>query len=186
MCLVAPAFGFTTPIADRIVWMYVLLAGLPVSVMAMLLAGIHAKHRLIDGVYRSAAIVWAASATLVLTPLQAWVSSLQAASALHWVRMIATALVALLFVGLTTRVWKLPWMERISLTLAFASVALFFGNRAGGYIFGMNTTGLEAESEALAEFFVEGVLTCVLLSPGVVTGWIIARRHHERGRLTRA
>jgi hypothetical protein len=179
MCLGAPALGFTP--VNVVVWSHILLVGLPLSVMAMLLAAIHAKHRLIDVIYRVAAIAWIASATLVLTPLDRWASTAHTESALRWVRILATAMVALLFVLLTARVWKLSWMERISLALAFGSVALFFGYRAGRYIVGFNTTGLEAAAEALAEFFIDAVLTCVLLVPGVVTGWVIARRHHEHG-----
>jgi hypothetical protein len=147
--------------------------------MAMLLAGIHAKHRLIDVVYRMAAVVWIAGATLVLAPLDLWASSPQRESAILWVRIAATTLVALAFVRLTVRAWKLPWMERLSLALAFGSVALFFGYRAGRYILGFNTTGLDAATEALAEFFIDAVFTCLLLLPGVVTGWVIARGNRE-------
>lgn len=161
-------------------WSYILLGGLPVSVMAMLLAGIHAQHRLIDAVYRMAAIVWIASATLVLTPLDFLAYSSQGESAIRRVRIIAVALVTLLFVRLAARVWRLPWMERISLTLAFGSVALFFGYLACLYIFGLNTTGLEAATEALAEFFLDAVFVCVLLVPAFVTGWLIAPRQNER------
>jgi uncharacterized membrane protein YozB (DUF420 family) len=184
ICLIAPALGSipvgVIPVEQRIVWSYVLLAGVPLSVMAMLLAGIHATHGLIDAVYRMAAIMWVASTTLLLAPLEWWGRSPESTAILHWARIIATALVALLFVRLAARVWKLPWKERVSLALAFGWVALFFGYRAGRYIIGMNTTGLEATAEALAEFFVDAVFACVLLLPAVVTGWVIARTRHER------
>jgi hypothetical protein len=66
------------------------------------------------------------------------------------------------------------------LVLAFASSALFFGFRAGRYIFATNRIGLEAEPEALAEFFIDAVVTCLLLVPSIVVGWLVAREPHER------
>jgi hypothetical protein len=164
-CPVAPALALTTT-DPRAVWPSVLLGGVPLSAMAILLALIHAKHRLIDGVYRATAFAWATAVILVGTPFDAW-ELFQGAAVVHWARIIATALVALLFGGLIVRAWTLPWKQRLSLTIGFGSVALFFGSLASRYVFPMEGGGLEAESEALAEFFFNAVGACVLLLPGL-------------------
>jgi len=185
LCSVAPALAFTTIERAVVVWSYVLLAGVPLSIMAILLALIHAQRVLVDPVYRTTAIVWAAGALLVLTPFDLWVP-IQGVFVGRWARAIATALVALLFLRITLRAWKLPARGRILTMLGFGSVAMFFGYRAVRYIFPTNSTGLEAASEALAEFFRDAVFACLLLLPELVAGWVVRGRVHERlnGRLT--
>jgi hypothetical protein len=174
--LVAPALSFST--IDRVVvWSYVLLVGVPLTIMAIILATTCAQYGLVNWADRATALVWAASALLVLTPFEVWVP--QGASVVHWARIIAAALVALLFVGSALRVGRLPGKQRFFLSLGFGAVALFFGDRARRYILPTDGTGLEAATEALAEFFLGAVLACVLLLPGLVAGWIVRRRVHE-------
>jgi hypothetical protein len=166
VCPVAPALVPTTS-DPRVIWPSVLLGGVPLSAMAILVALIHEKHRLIDGVYRATAFAWATAVILVGTPFDAW-ELFQGAAVVHWARIIATALVALLFGGLIVHAWTLPWKQRLSLTIGFGSVALFFGSLASRYVFPMDGGRLEAGSEALAEFFFDVVGACVLLLPGLL------------------
>src|SRR6188472_3956086 len=70
VCLIAPALGFAT--TDRMTWSYVLLGGMPLSMMAVLLAAVHRGYRLVDG-YSWTAMAWTAGATLILMPLEIWV-----------------------------------------------------------------------------------------------------------------
>ncbi len=179
LCSVAPALAFTTIERAVVVWSYVFLAGVPLGIMAILLALIHAQRVLVDPVYRTTAIVWAAGALLVLTPFDLWMP-IQGVSVGRWARAIATALVAMLFLRLTLRAWKLPARGRILTMLGFGSVAMFFGYRAVRYIFPTNSTGLEAASEALAEFFLDAVFACLLLLPELVAGRVVRGRVHER------
>ena len=173
-CLVGPALGWTT-MDPIVVWSFVLLAGVPVTVMAILLALIHAQHGLVDHAYRTTAALWAATALLVLTPVDAWVP-VRTAVIVHWARVTATALVPLLFLRLTVHIWKLPGKERIVLALGFGSVAIFFGALALRYVLASNSAGLEAVSADLAEFFVDAVVTCLLLLSALAAGRLMRRR----------
>ena len=169
VCLVAPALGFAT--TDRTTWSYVLLGGMPLSLMAVLLAAVHRGYRLVDG-YSWTAMAWIVGATLILMPLEIWVPP----SLTRWVRVIMAALVAALFVRLVARAWQRPWRDGAVLVLGFGAVALFFGYRAGKYVSAANTTGLEAAAGALAEFFIDALVTSVLLLPAVVWGWIVRQK----------
>jgi hypothetical protein len=170
ICLVAPALGFVTT-ADRTVWSYVLLGGVPLSMMAVLLAAVHRGYRLFDR-YSWTAMAWTLGATLILMPLETSATI----SLTRWARAIMTALVAALFVRLVARAWQLPWRDGAALVLGFGAVALFFGYRAGKYVSAANTTGLEAAVDALAEFFIDALVTSLLLLPAVVWGWIVRQR----------
>ncbi len=70
VCLVAPALGFAT--TGRTTWSYVLLGGMPLSMMAVLLAAVHRGYRLVDD-YSWTAMAWTVGATLILMPLEIWV-----------------------------------------------------------------------------------------------------------------
>lgn len=170
----APASALMT-IDNVVTWSFILLAGVPLGVIAAALGLLHAQYGLIERVYRRTAIACAVTAWLVLAPLEIWVP-FQGAPIIHWARVTATAIVALLFAQLTVRVWKLPGKASILLALGFGSVALFFGFRARRYIVPSDDVGLEAATGALAEFFLDGVVTCGLLLPGLVAGWIARRR----------
>jgi hypothetical protein len=167
VCVVAPALASTT--VDRVVLSYVLLAGVPVGIMAILLALIHSQHRLIDRAYRATALMWAVGVLLVLTPFEAWLPFEGAWSVARWTRAVATALIAGLFMQSIVRIWSLRWEERIPLALGFGSVAIFFGYRAGRYVFPPTSSGLESMTEALANFFLDAVVTCLLLLPALAS-----------------
>ena len=75
LCLIAPA---VVPIAiERFVVLSALLTGLPLSIMAALLATLHAQYRLQQALHRATALAWLVGAVLLVTPLPAWISSLE-------------------------------------------------------------------------------------------------------------
>jgi hypothetical protein len=175
-CVLAPALALTS--IDRVVvWSYVLFAGLPLSMMAILLALIHAQNGFAGSVYRTTAIVWAAGALLVLTPFEVWLPS-HLAVVIGWARIIATALVAVLFARLSLFAWRIQKKGRIFVALGCGAVALFFGFRAGRYLIPSDAVGMEAASEGLVEFFFDAVFACVLLATGLVGAWLVRWRAH--------
>lgn len=173
-CLVAPALPVTS-LKGVAVWPSVILAGAPMSIMAIALAIVHAQYGLVDRVHRAAALAWTGATLLLITPIQALVP-FEAAHLIWWAAAIAAATVALLFGWLTVRARRLPGRASILLALGLGAVALFFGFRAGRLVVAPASDGLEGASEALAEFFIDAVFTSALILPGIVAGWVVQRR----------
>lgn len=173
-CVLAPALGLTMFDAV-VVWPYVLFAGLPLSIMAVLLAVIHSQHSLVDRSYLATALVWTIGALVVLTPFDAW-PAFQSVYLARWARAVATASIALVFMRSTFRVWKQRWTTRIPLVLGFCAVAMFFGYRAWRYVSQPSSTGIDGAAEALADFFLDAVVTCLLLLPGLAAAWFVRKR----------
>jgi len=177
-CVLAPALALTT-LEQVVVWPYVLFAGLPLSVMAILLATVHAQYGLVDGEYRRTARVWVVGAVFLLTPFELW-RPFQGGYLVRFAGAIATASIAVLFMRSTVRAWRQPWMQRIALTLGFCAVAMFFAYRAWQYVFPARGIGVAEAADALAGFFLDAVITCVLLLPGLVAAWMSRRSRPHR------
>jgi hypothetical protein len=173
--VVASALTLTTE-SEVVARSYVLLAGLPLAIMAMALAILHAQHGLVERIYRILALAWAVAALVVLAPFPV-VKHLPGASAVLWTRVVASALAAARFAGLVVHAWKRR--GRVSLAIGFDGVALFFGFRAGRYLVPSDPGGLESVTEALADFFVNAVITCALLLPGLIAVSIARRRGEQ-------
>lgn len=172
LCLIAPAVVPMT--IDRVVVLSVVLTGLPLSIMAGLLASIHAQCRLRETVHCATALMWVVSAVLIASPLPAWVSSSQAVDVIWSARTAIDACASVLFVCVAWRAWTLPWRPRLLLIIGFVAVVLFFGALAYQGVrqalvpqTADRHADLQSVSEGLAEFFMNAVVTCVLLLPAV-------------------
>jgi hypothetical protein len=172
LCLVAPALVPWS--IDRAVMLSVLLTGLPLSIMAALLATIHAQYRLRETLHKATALIWAVSAFLIASPLPAWVSSAQTADVIWSARTAVDACASLLFVWVAWRAWKFPSRPRFLLTMGLAAVALFLSaltyegvRQAFVAPTADRHADLQSVAAGIAEFFINAVVTCVLLVPAV-------------------
>jgi hypothetical protein len=84
----------------------VLLIGLPLSIMAVLLATIHAQYRLRETLHWVTSLVWVVSAVLVAAPPPAWVLSVRIADVIWSARTAIEACAPLLFVWVAWRAWS--------------------------------------------------------------------------------
>jgi hypothetical protein len=171
VCLVAPA---VIPIGMNpfVVASEMVLGGLPMSIMALLLANIHAQYRLTDTVNQVAAAVWVVGTLLILTPLSPWTFSWLGASPIFFAQAAATTLATLLFAILAWRAWRLPSRARFVLSIGFGAVAWFFAplacQRLVQTFVPAYTEGLSGYAQAQSEFFIGAAITGVLLLPAVV------------------
>lgn len=173
-CVGAPALGLATVDAVA-VWPYVLFAGLPLSIMAVLLAVIHSQHGLVDRSDRLTALVWTIGVLIVLTPFDLW-PPFRNTDLLRWAEATAAASIAVLFMRSTVQAWKQSWAQRIPLALGFFAVSVFFGSRAWRSIAPTSGVGLNAAADDLAEFFLDAVTTCFLLLPALAAAWFVRKR----------
>jgi hypothetical protein len=185
VCLIGPATG---PAAiDFVLMTYVVLEGLPMTVMALLLGTIHSQYKLTARIYKLTALVWVSGTLVIVTPLPAWYPSDQIANTIYWFRPAVALIVSCFFARLGWESRALPMRSRMLLSIGFVAVALFFATLAYSLVHSLVVqplSRLAAATEWLAGFFTTGMVTCALLLPAVVGRILFAKEDSFRNEFS--
>src|SRR5205809_859392 len=99
VCLAAP-YIVPPSAEDVFVWPNFLFTGVPLCVSGLLLAAVHAQHRLDESRDRATALVWALAVFLMALPVPVWGAAIGRYNLALWILATAVALAAVFLVGL--------------------------------------------------------------------------------------
>jgi hypothetical protein len=181
--LVAPYI--VPPSAEGVfVWPNFLFTGVPLSVSSLLLAAVHAQHRLDETRDRATALVWALAVFLMALPVPVWGAAIDGDNLVLWIKASAVTLAVVVLVGLAGRVWAQRSRMRPFLSAGIAALALLFSwvtYRIISGIFVEYTGGIEGIAEDMATFLWAIAIACAALIIGVLGHQFIATRKGEAG-----
>src|SRR2546428_8521895 len=101
----AAAYILPPSAEDAFVWPNFLFTGVPLCVSGLLLATVHAQHRLDETRDRATAVVWALGVFLMALPAPFWGAAVGRDNLVLWIRATAVAFAAVFLVPLAGRGW---------------------------------------------------------------------------------
>jgi hypothetical protein len=178
VCLAAP-YILPPSAEDAFVWPKFLFTGVPLCVSGLLLAAVHAQHRLDETRDRATAVVWALGVFLMALPAPFWGAAVGRYNLALWIQATAVALAAVFLVALAGRVWAHRSRMRLFLSAGIAALALLFGWVTYKIVSGIGVEysgGLEGLAEDAAIFLWAMAIACAALIIGVLGHQFTATR----------
>jgi hypothetical protein len=145
----------------------------------LLLAAVHAQHRLDETRDRATAVVWALGVFLMALPAPFWGAAVGRYNLALWIQATAVALAAVFLVALAGRVWAHRSRMRLFLSAGIAALALLFGWVTYKIVSGIGVEysgGLEGLAEDAAIFLWAMAIACAALIIGVLGHQFTATR----------
>jgi hypothetical protein len=178
VCLAAP-YILPPSAENAFVWPNFLFAGVPLCLSGLLLATVHAQHRLDKTRDRATALAWAFGAFFLALPVPFWGAAVGQYNLVLWIQATAVALAAVFLVALAGRFWAQRSRMRLFLSAGTAALALLFARVTYGIVSGMfveYTGGLEGIAEDAATFLWAIAIACAALVIGVLGHQFTATR----------
>lgn len=149
----------------------VLTVGVPLCIIAVLLAAIHRQHDLTNRTYGVAALSYAIGATVTVSPAGYWIESPVLHRVLFVLSVVTAVFAASALLWLSVAMWRLHSKLRVVLSVGVGLVALRFAWSAYEMTF-REPASIEELSASLAAFMIDGAIASVVLAFGVIGEWV--------------
>ena len=143
----------------------------PLCVSGLLLAAVHAQHRLDATQDRATAVVWAFGVLLMALPMPSWGAALGQYRVVLWIQATAVALAAGFLLALAGRIWVQRSRMRLFLSAGTAVLAFLFAWVTYWIVTGIGveyTGGLDGIVKQTVTFLWVVAIACTALIIGVL------------------